>query len=149
MKTIAKKTIMALVCLLTVATTALASDDKPVTIKQMPNAAQQVLNQYFGNRKVALSKMDAGMFDKAYDVIFTDGDKIEFDRNGRWTEISSKRKGVPAQLVPQPIRHYVQSNYSKERITGIERSKKGYSVDLSNGLEIKFNKKFQVVGIDD
>lgn len=38
--------------------------------------------------------------------------------------------------------------YPDVRIVQIERDKRGYETDLSNGLEVRFNKQFKVVEID-
>lgn len=100
-------------------------------------------------RSVALSKMETGVFDKSYDIIFTNGDKVEFDRNGNWTEIKCKTAAVPATLVPPAIIKYVKDNYPSAKILEIEKDRKEYDVKLSNRMEITFNKDFLVVDIDD
>ena len=82
------------------------------------------------------------------DVIFTSGDKVEFNRSGEWTEIDCKSAPVPAGIVPAPIVNYVRKNYHGAQIMEIGRKDNYYEVNLSNRLEIKFNKKFQVIEID-
>lgn len=92
--------------------------------------------------------MESGLIDKSYDVIFTTGEKIEFDRNGNWTEIDCKRSSVPSKLVPTQINNYVNTNYSGNKILKIEKDRNEYEINLSNGVEIKFNKDFMVIDID-
>ena len=60
----------------------------------------------------------------------------------------AKKDGVPAELVPAEISSYVSQNYPGQRILQIDRTRTRYEVDLSNGLELKFNKRFKLVGID-
>lgn len=147
MKARMKHWLIALACVFTVSTAAYADNDKPVSVSELPAAAQQTLKKYFGKQKVALAKMESGLLDKSYDVIFTNGEKIEFNRSGEWTEISCKTSGVPAGLIPAGISQYIKSNYPDARVLAIERDKE-YEVDLSNRVELTFNKSFQIVDID-
>ncbi len=148
MKTIIKKTITAIICLLAFQAPVHADNDKPINVSQLPTTAQQTINTYFSAKKVALAKMESGLIDTNYDVIFTTGEKIEFDKKGNWTEIDCKQSAVPAKLVPTQITTYVNKNYSGNKILKIEKDRKEYEVKLSNGIEIKFNKNFAVIDID-
>lgn len=95
-----------------------------------------------------MAKMESGLFDTSYDIIFTNGDKVEFDRNGNWTELKCKYSQVPVRLIPAAINSYVKKNYSSAKVLEIERDRNEYDVKLSNGIELTFNKKFQVIDID-
>lgn len=148
MKRIIQATVVALVCLVTFQVSAVAGNDKPISVTQLPATAQQVLKKYFGNKKVALAKQETGLFEKAYDVVFNNGEKIEFDRKGNWTEIDCKLSSVPKGLVPAKIAQYVKSTYPGMKILQMEKDDNQYEVKLSNRLEITFNKNFQVVDID-
>lgn len=143
-----KKVLILLVCLFTLQTVAWADNDKPIRITQLPKQAQSFIKSYFANSKVALAKMETDWLDKSYDVIFTNGDKLEFDKKGAWTEINCKYSSVPIDVIPEPIRKYVSTNYSDAKVLKIEKDKHDYEVKLSNGLEIKFDLKFNVIDID-
>ena len=130
-------------------TAALADSDKPIQIGQLPTPAQTFITTHFSKHKVALAKMESDMLSKNYEVIFTNGDKVEFDRTGGWTEVKCTRNPVPEAIVPAAIRDYVKTNYPDAEILKIERSKKEYEVKLSNRWEIKFNNRMQVIDIDD
>ncbi len=142
-----RKALFAFVCMFSVALTAAADREKPITINELPASAQQIMKQYFPQLQVALAKVEPGLIEKSYDVIFTNGDKLEFDRNGNWTEISCKT-AVPTALVPKPIVNYLKTTYPAATILSIERDREGYDVKLSTRMEISFNKKFQVIDID-
>ena len=90
MKTFIKKSIIALICLIGLQTQVMADNDKPINITQLPATAQQIIKSNFASKKVALAKMESGLLDKSYDVIFTTGEKIEFDRKGNWTEVDCR-----------------------------------------------------------
>ena len=74
-------------CLFTLQTVARADDDKPIQVTQMPQPAQQFIKQHFADSKVALAKMESDFFYKSYEVIFTNGDKVEFDNKVNWEEV--------------------------------------------------------------
>ncbi len=150
-KALLKSMLVALlsICTLSASAATLTSDDKPIQYSQLPKAAQLFVKKHFADRKVAVTKMDKDLFDRDYTVIFSTGEKIEFDGNGKWTDISNPNSAVVAKFVPAPITKYVNANFKNASITEIERDKKGYEVKLNNGREIKFNKKFQVTDIDD
>lgn len=143
-----KKVLILLVCLFTLQTVAWADDDKPISVNQLPQQAQNFIKTYFADSKVAMAKMETDWLDKSYDVIFTNGDKLEFDKKGAWTEVNCKYSVVPADLVPVAIRNYVATNYPEAKVLKIEKDKHDYEVKLSNGWEIKFDLKFNVIDID-
>lgn len=144
-----KARILLLFCALFVQATAFADIDKPVTFEQLPIAAQQTIKTHFANRQIALAKMEVDLLGKSYDVIFTNGDKIEFDGKGQWTDIDCKRSQVPDALVPTAIAAFVKKNYPQTIILKIDRDRKTYEVTLSNGFELEFDKSFRLIDIDD
>ncbi len=149
MKRIIQTAVVALVCLVAFQVNAMADNDKPINITQLPATAQQIIKKHFSSKKVALAKQETGLFEKSYEVVFNNGEKVEFDRKGNWTEIDCKMSAVPAGLVPAKISQYVKTTYPGTKIKGIEIDDTQYEVKLSNMLEVTFNKYFQVVDIDD
>ena len=146
--TIMKKLVFLLVCLFTLQTVARADDDKPIQVTQMPQPAQQFIKQHFADSKVALAKMESDFFYKSNEVIFTNGDKVEFDNKGNWEEVNCKYSSVPTAIIPAAIQKYVTTNYPDAKILKIERDKKDYEVKLSNRTELKFDLKFNLIDID-
>lgn len=89
------------------------------------------------------------MFYKSYDVVFTNGEKVEFDKSGEWKEVRCRQSEVPTQIVPEAIRNYVKTNYPDARILQIEYDDNEYEIKLSNRWEITFDSKMRVIDIDD
>ena len=56
---------------------------------------------------------------------------------------------VPTALVPAAIKQYVNSNYGNCMITKIDKERYGYDIELSNDLELKFNRQGALIGMDD
>lgn len=144
-----KKLVLLLVCMFSMSTVMMADNDKPIQIGQLPTTAQTFITTHFKNAKVALAKQETELFDKSYDVIFTNGEKVEFSKSGEWTEVSCKINGVPDAIVPQAIKDYVKANYPDARILKIERDRHEYEVKLSNRWEITFDNQMRVIDIDD
>lgn len=142
-----KKLILLLVCVFT-ASMAMADNDKPIQVNQLPAKAQTFISTYFKNSKVAMAKQESELFYKSYDVIFTNGEKLEFDKDGEWTEVQCRQSEVPSPIVPGPISSYVKTNYPDAKILEIERDKKEYEIKLSNRWEIKFDSQMRVIDID-
>lgn len=143
-----KKVIFLLVCLFSMYTSAWADTDKPIQVGQLPTKAQTFLSTYFKGHKVAFAKMETDLFYKSYDVIFTNGEKVEFDKSGNWTEVNCRVHGVPASIIPSGITDYLKSAYPDEKILKIERTNKEYEVSLSNRWEVKFDKQMRVIDVD-
>lgn len=144
-----KKLMIACLSLLSVCSVCLADIEKTIEVNDLPAAARTTVEKYFAKEKVTLAKSEWGFFERHYDVIFTNGTKIEFDGDGEWTEISCRGTSVPEKLVPAAITKYVGDKYPGIKITGIDRDRHGYDVKLSNGMELEFNKNFRLTDIDD
>ena len=128
--------------------TACADKNKPIQVNELPVKAQTVLTTHFSGQKVTLATLESEIIDKSYNVVLQNGTKLEFDRKGNLTEVDCKQGTVPAKLIPQPIKSYVQANYSGQNIKKMEIDKNEHEVELSNGLDITFNKRFKVINID-
>ncbi len=142
-----KKIVVLFVSMLVLATTASAGNDKPIQVSQLPQTAQQFIKKYFGDRKVAFAKEESD-FRKSYEIAFKNGDKIEFDRKGEWTDIDCTYSAVPTGIIPAPIAKYVADNYPDNKIVQIERDTRSTEVKLDNRMEIKFDKQHRVIEMD-
>ena len=124
-----------------------ADNNKPIKVTDLPLKAQTVLSQHFNNQKVNFASIESGIIDKNYDVVLQNGTKLEFDKKGNVTEIDCKQGAVPEKLIPQAIHTYLQENHSGQTVRKIEFNKNEYELELSNGIDITFNKHFQVIDI--
>lgn len=144
-----KKKMMVMMCLLAIHLSAKAADDKPIKFEQLPTRAQQWISQHFAGQSVALVKMEDDFFEKSYEVIFTNGNKIELNRKGDWMEIDCKYTQLPEQFIPVAIKDYVAQHYPGVKINKIEKeSRKGHEIELSNGIGLKFDSAFRVIEMD-
>lgn len=137
-----------LICVIGIQTAAMAGQDKQISMKQLPVKAQKFLAEHFADSKTAIIKMDKELFDTTYDVIFTNGNKIEFDKQGEWKDIECKYSRIPENVIPKAIRDHIKMNQPELYILEIDRDKRDYEIKLNNGLEIKFDLKFNPIGYD-
>lgn len=151
MTTDMKKTIIAMAMLIACAIIPLslnAEGDKPIAASELPTKAQTMIQTHFEGRTVMFAKREQGLTITGYEAVLDNGVQIEFNRNGEWTEIDCGRSSVPSAVVPSQIAAYVKQHFAGESICQIEQYRKIYEVELTNGIEIKFNRKFKVVEIE-
>ena len=139
---------IAICCMLSCNVVANADNDKPISVNARPAKAQSLLNQHFNGQKVMLATIESGVISKSYDVVLKNGTKLEFDKKGNLTEIDCKQATVPANLIPQAIKDYLKDNYAGQSVKKIEIKRNEYEIELSNGLDLTFNKHFQLIDID-
>lgn len=116
----------------------------------LPVAAQTVIKNNF-KADVSHIKIEKewGRISE-YDVVLTDGSEITFDSKGNWKDIEMGiNRAVPSALIPDAIADYVKQNQKKANITGIEKNRSGYDVELSNGVEMKFDSEGRFLRYDD
>lgn len=120
-----------------------------IITKDPTPAITEFVKTYFPKASVLIVKPEHD----EYEVRLSDGTELEFTRNFEWKKIdcehSNTYTAVPAELVPEQIATYVKTNFADQSITKIEKKRKGWEIELSSELEIKFNKNFVVTKIDD
>ena len=148
MKRIFRILMIAICCMVSCNMAANAGNDKPISVNALPAKAQTLLNNHFNSQKVMLATIESGVVSRSYDVVLQNGTKLEFDKKGNLTEIDCKLGIVPALLIPQAIKNYLKDNYAGQSVKKIEMNKNEYEVELTNGLDLTFNKHFQLIDID-
>ena len=134
---------VAAICLLFTAVS--CAHDRIIPVTQLPAQAQTFIKTYFADKTVAYAKQDGAK----YEVKFNDGAEVEFDRKGNWDNVDCKFTAVPDAIVPEQIKNYVAANHPGALITKIDKERYGYEIELSNSLELKFDRNFNIFDIDD
>lgn len=127
----------------------LKADDRPVTLSQLPVAAQTFIKTNFPADKLSYATKDDDIIRPDYNVVLVSGVRISFDNNGALEKIEVGNNAMPENLIPVQIREFVKADYPEARITEYEVERRHYDVKLSNRLELKFDRNFTLVGIDD
>ena len=142
-----KKIVLTLIGLAAFAA-ALSADDKPITFDRLPAPAKVYIQTNFPGEKTSMVLKDDDLIRADYTVILMNGIKLEFEHSGALTQISSP-DGIPAELVPVSIRNYVKAHYPDAGYLEFEIGKRTYEVKLTNRMELKFNRNFHIIEVDD
>ena len=145
-----KKILLTLVAIFSIGViSATANNDKVINKSQLPASAQQFINEHFAGIDITYAKEECNFFFNSYEVRLADGTKIEFNSKGVWDEVECRFGEVPAAIIPQARKDYINKNYHDAKVIYIEKDRNDYEVKLSNRLELKFDKDFNIYDIDD
>ena len=112
--------------------------------------AQAFLAEHFNNLTVAFAVENLKYIGSEYEVVYTDRTEVDFSTDGEWESVERKYDAIPTSIIPAKISDYVANmGMSGQYIKKIERGRYTWEIELSNGLEIKFDKQFNVIGYDD
>ena len=125
-----------------------ADNNRIITKNNLPQKSQQFIDRYFGDSKITYVKEERDFIEKSYEVMFADGAKVEFSRNGEWKEVDCRLSAVPTPIIPAQIMKFVKENYPDVKVMQIERDRNDYELRLSNRLELTFDTKFNIIDID-
>lgn len=143
-----KQLITLTICMFALIGFAKADQDKPININELPQKAQEFIRQYFPKNEVSYAKMEKEFWDKKYEVVFVNGEKAEFDKNGAWKEVDCKFSAIPDAIIPKEIKTHLTKQYPQAKVIKIEKDSKGYEIKLDNKLELKYTTDFKLKEID-
>ena len=149
MKTMNLRSLMALVVAV-VSLTVFTSCDKEAFIDEaaLPATAQTFIKNYFPGAQIAGVMKEGSGHWAEYDVTMTDGTQLSFNHKGEWRDVDCVNKAVPADLVPQAIQDKVVQLYPQAVIVEISLDHNGYDVELDNGIDLEFNRKYVLKEMD-
>lgn len=145
---IMKRFLIVLTCVLGTMSLAKA-DDRPVTVDQLPQAARTFLNVNFPDDKISFATKDDDLIRPDYQVVLASGVMVKFNNAGNLEEIESRGREIPDGIIPIQIVEMVKGHYPDVMITGYEVGRRTYEVKLSNRIELKLDRNFNVIEIDD
>lgn len=120
-----------------------------VKSSRLPDGARTFVAAHFPKNEIVSAEQSAGLFTTSYEVELRDGTEIDFD-NGEWRDIKCRRGvSVPTSVLPSKIAEYLHSNYPGGVIYKVERDRRGYEIEMSNGAELTFDRHGELVGTND
>lgn len=125
------------------------ASDRVISVSQLPAPAKAFVSQNFPGQTISYAKIDNDFFGATYEVCLNNGVEVDFDNHGVWDNVDCKYSAVPAKLIPANIANYVNINFKGATIVKIDKEHYGYEVELSNGLDPKFNRNGSFMMIDD
>ena len=126
------------------------ANDVIVAVNQLPEQAQVFMKTYFAQDNIAYATADKTVgFITEYNVRLADGTEIEFSRDGSLKKVDCKMRPIPTGVVPQKIVAYIQTAFPNTMIKEYKIEFFGQKVELTNELELVFDKDGNPTGIDD
>lgn len=122
--------------------------DKATSPESLPENVLSFIAEHFQDEKIAFAKEDRDLLKMSYEIVLTDGTKLEFRRNGEWKEINRHRNSIPDGIIPQAAADKVNELYPGSFITKAEYDDGELELELDNGFELKFDKNFNLAGLD-
>lgn len=116
----------------------------------LPATAQQTIKANFPKATVNRVKVDSNVWgQKDYEVVLSNGAEIDFDKEGNWKEVDCGHSAVPGGFVIAQIKNYVEKNHKGQAIVKIDKERNSYDLELSNGMELKFDRSGKFLRYDD
>lgn len=123
--------------------------EQVISFNKLPVAAQNFVAKNYPNAKVVSVVKDSEHSGSEYELLLSDGTKIEFSNNGDWTDINAPMgQSIPDKIAPTAIVSYIESNYPSIGINEIAKKSWGYEIELINGLDLRFSATGTFIGID-
>lgn len=125
-----------------------AAEDVEIQFDQLPEKAQKVVQQAFPDTRIKKVEMERRASLIQYEVKLAGGIKLQFNKDGKFTECECTKSAVPDMLVPEKIRAYVGSEFPGRKVMRIEHDGKLFDILLDNGYELTFNSSYRLIDID-
>lgn len=142
------KKLLLLLATLSLSLTLLAGE-RPVSFERLPQKAQRFITTHFPSLTFSYAKYDSDISERNYEVVFTDGTKIDFKHNGEWTKVECSRStALPKALLSENIVNYIEANFKNHTIREVERDRRGWEVGLSGDVELIFDRHGRIKWFD-
>ena len=125
-----------------------ASEDVEIQFDHPPEKAQKVVQKAFPDTRIKKVEMERRASLIQYEVKLAGGIKLQFNKDGKFTECECTKSAVPDMLVPEKIRAYVGSEFPGRKVMRIEHDGKLFDILLDNGYELTFNSSYRLIDID-
>ena len=125
-----------------------AAEDVEIQFEQLPEKAQKIVLKAFPDTKIKKVNMERRASLMQYEVKLSGGIKMQFSKDGSFTECECSKSAVPDILIPEKIRTFIEKEFSESIVMRIEHDSKLFEVLLNNGVELSFNSSYRLVDID-
>jgi hypothetical protein len=142
------KKIMIIFAALFLSAAIVSADNRAIDASKLPAAAKAYMEKSFPGEQILYATQEDDLFLPDYDVALANGVLLEFYNNGSLEKIAC-RTGISLDLIPVPIIEFVKVRYPDAFFVEYKVDKREFEVTLSNRMELKFNKNYNLIGIDD
>ncbi|MCW3160964.1 PepSY-like domain-containing protein [Chryseobacterium oryctis] len=126
------------------------AQDKAISYNQLPQSAKTFLGSNFKGAKPSYIIEDREIYGiDEYKVQLSNGMKVEFDSKGNWKKVDGHNQKIPYVFIPTSIKNYSTKSFPNTFIKKIEKKRWSYEIELSNGIDLEFDRKGNFTKIDD
>lgn len=125
------------------------AEDKNISIVDLPSHARFFLRTEFPSAQILTVLINEN--EKCYVVHTDDESRFLFDESGEWQQLECPKVGVPSFIIPHKIQTAVKKNCGPHTyVTELKKISRGrIDVELSSGLGLRFDKKFEIIDVRD
>lgn len=110
----------------------------------LPQNAQDFISEHFSSETVEKVDEEDGWFswdkNEMYEVHFSGGLRLDFNKDGEITEISVKDgMTIPESAIPAQLLSHIDSNYPNAEILSWEQEDDKQEIELADGKELEFD----------
>ena len=127
---------------------ATAQESYTKDVSKLPATARDFVAKHFTPESVSYILIDKEIVSTEYEVVLTNGQEIKFNKDGEWKEMEGKKKALPHTALPEVVQTYMKANFPETSVEQIEKEYWGYDIELLNNLEVKLDKKGNLLKIE-
>lgn len=121
--------------------------------QELPQNSKDFIAQHFASETLTFVEKDNSWLpwdnEDIYEAHFSSGLELSFNKAGEVTEIdAAKNQYIPTEVLPGEILTYVGTNYQDVEIKSWGRDGKEQEVELSNGVDLEFDKNGNFLRVD-
>lgn len=135
--------------LMLVQLSACGDEKQLITLEQLPPQARTLVQQTFPNESISHITKERDFLSVEYEVLFTNGAKVEFDGKGLLKHVDCKYAQVPNALIPKQVQMYISEQFPNTIIVEWGKDDNRWKAELNSELELIFDSDFRYIGIDD
>lgn len=125
-----------------------AAEDIEIPFEQLPDKARNIILKAFPDTKIKKVEMERRASLMQYEVKLAGGVKMQFSKDGAFTECECEKGKVPDMLIPSKIKDFINKEFPGREVRRIEHDNKLYEILLDNGYELSFNGALRLIDID-
>lgn len=139
-----------LVVVLMVTVLSSCEKDEVIQTEELPATSQSFLKDHFGDQKIiSVKKEKEALEGTEYEARLENGVVVKFDEKGVWKEADAPTNlSLPTTFILPSIVNYVSTEYPAFGINDIDKERNGFEVELTNELDLLFDKDGNFVRID-
>lgn len=125
-----------------------AAEDVEITFDKLPEKAQKIVLKAYPDTKIKRVDMERRASLIQYEVKLAGGVKMQFTKEGNFSECVCEEGGVPSVLIPAKIRELLDKEFPGRLVKRIEHDNKLFELLLDNNYELSFNSSYRLIDID-